>query len=278
MATVIKEDPGNKDEETVMSRITIKNEPETTVEPPDEVSINPGLDDDLISSSYSTTEDAVFKTEHHLIDQTFIKVKDGITVKDECIEHEGYDKLSSNSNNKCSHSAKDSTRCFAYGNMDKATGKISMKTEQFLDEIKTESNNGIADHESQLAITDVRTVSPREDSVGEFKITILSEQVTYNALYDPDQRMLVNPAKDSNLTLVTNEAQTFNSRESVDVHTVNRNQRLVCEVCHKCFTLAGDLTSHARIHTKKKSNVCKACGKYCASKSDLTKTLSDTYW
>ena len=111
MATFIKEEPGSEDEETIMSHITIKNEPGTSVVLGDNVTAKAEHKHNVIRGSSSVTVGPVFETEHPLINKTSTRPKDEITVKDETFEHiqdTSFDKSSNNSNDKCSHSEEDS--------------------------------------------------------------------------------------------------------------------------------------------------------------------------
>ena len=107
MATSIKGEPDYEDDKTIMSRITIKNEPSTSVIPSDKVIVKPEQKHNMIPSSCSLTQGPavnMVKTEYPLINQTAIHVKEEITVKDDHIQDESFDKFSRNSNDVCSHS------------------------------------------------------------------------------------------------------------------------------------------------------------------------------
>ena len=94
MTTFIKQEIAYEDEETIMRWIAIKNEPDTSVVPSDDVSVYPEHKVDMIPISESLAEGPDFKTEHPLTDQTFFRVKDEISVKDKFIQGEKHDKLS----------------------------------------------------------------------------------------------------------------------------------------------------------------------------------------
>ena len=204
MATFVKEEPGYEDEETVMRHITIKNEPGTSVVPSEEVTVRSEHELNTSPSSCSLTEGAAGKTE--LINQTFIPVKGEITVKDEHIQYGSCDKDSNNSNDKCSHSIYDSSRDintpYKVYNVDKSIRKVNVmkvESERNQDEIKTESDYGMEEPESQLMITDVRTLLPRKDNAPGLKLSDPPEQITSNSLQYPRQSTSVNPAIGSNL-------------------------------------------------------------------------------
>ena len=76
MATVIKEEPAYEDEESIMRRITIKNEPDTSLVPSDDVSVYPEHEVNMIPTSESLAEGPDFKTEHPFTNQTSLRVKD----------------------------------------------------------------------------------------------------------------------------------------------------------------------------------------------------------
>ena len=73
MEAFIKGEPGYEDEETIIGRITIKNEPGTSVGPCNKVTehehiVNPG--------SCSCTAGPTFEIDHPAINQTSTRVKD----------------------------------------------------------------------------------------------------------------------------------------------------------------------------------------------------------
>ena len=179
MATFIKEEPGYEYDQTVMRRITIKNEPGTSVVPSEEVTVKSEHELNKSPSSCSLTEGAAGKTEDPLIDQTFIPVKGEITVKYEYIQDGSCDKDSNNSNDNCSHFIDDSSRnintSYKVCNVDKSISKVNImkvESERTQDEIKTESDYGMEEPESQLMITDVRTLLSRKDNTPGLKTLI----------------------------------------------------------------------------------------------------------
>ena len=208
MATLIKEEPGCEDEETIMSHVTIKNEP----------GISWNMDDDACQG--------------HI---------------------------------------------------------IKSESEQHPNEIKTESDHGMADWKSQLMITDVWTVSPTEDNVSELKINVPIENVTSDSLQDHGQNTLVNLAKENELSSVTNNAQNVDSR----IQTEKRLYK--CKACSKCFTTKKCLQKHTgeapykyqecgtsfadsrhfvrhkQANTGEKSYKCSVCEKSFARRDQLTR-------
>ena len=184
MATLIKGEPGCEDEETIMSGITIKNEPEI---------------------SWNMEEDA---WQGHI---------------------------------------------------------IKTESEQHLNEIKTESDHGMADWKSQLMITDVRTVSATEDNVSELKTNVPTKKATSDCLQDHGRNTLVNIAKENKLSSVTKKAQNVDSRN----HTENRPYK--CKACSKCFVKKNNLKDHYRIHTGEKPYKCQECGRAFTHGSHLVR-------
>ena len=81
MATFMKDEPGFEDEGAIMSRITIKNEPGTSVVPGNKVTAKTELEHNV---------GIAFEIEHPVINQTFTEVKDEITIKDESIQEEKF--------------------------------------------------------------------------------------------------------------------------------------------------------------------------------------------
>ena len=267
MASFMKEDPDYENEETVMRRITIKNEPGTSVVPSEEVTVKLEHELNMSPSSCSLTEGSASKTEHPLINQTFIPVKDEITVEDEYIQDGSCDKDSNNSNDKCSHSVDDSSRYVDTSyNMDKNMSKVNLikaESERTQGEIKTESDHGVEHLESQLMITDVRTLFPREDNASELKITDQPEEITSNSLQDHEQSTLANLAKGSNLLGVANKAKNVSPK----IHT--RKKIYKCNVCEKSFSNEKYLKTHHRIHTGEKPYKCSTCEKSFVRKDQL---------
>ena len=156
--------------------------------------------------------------------------------------------------------------------MDKDTDQVNTikpDFEQRQDEIKTESGHGMADSESQLTITNVRTVLNGEDSVGEMKISVPAETVTYDALQDHVQATVVNPTKDNSFTCDTNKAQTLNAR----INTEEKQYK--CKACGKSFLYKNQLERHSRIHTGEKPYKCSICEKSFVQSVDF-KTQKDT--
>ena len=85
MDRVVKTEAMIEDEEKIMSRITIKNEPGTSGEEPgaDEVTVKPEYEHDMITSYWSLTKDTTFKAEHSSINETLVKLKDEKPVNNE---------------------------------------------------------------------------------------------------------------------------------------------------------------------------------------------------
>ena len=262
MATFVKDEPGYEDEETIMRRITIKNEPGTSVVPSDDVSVYPAEHKvDMIPISESLAEGPDFKTEHPLTNQTFFRVKDEISVKDKFIQGE---KFANNIIDKCSHSLQDSKPyASALWNMDHSASPVNIKAEFEGFQGETELEHGMADQESQLMITDVRTVLQREE-VSELKITAPSEKEPSAALQDHGQGTFVNPMKD-NLTCCANKAQNLTARIPIG------EKPYECKTCGKSFAQNNYLKKHYRIHTGEKPFKCQECGTAFGDRSTLVK-------
>ena len=292
MATFIKEELAYEDEETIMRRITIKKEPGTSVVPSDGVSVCPEHDVNMIATSESLAEGSDFKTEHPLTNQTFFRVKDEIIMKDKFVQGENFDKLSDNID-KCSHSVPDSKPyASALWNIHHDASQVNVKAESERFQGETELEHGVADQESQLMITDVRTVLQREDHVSELKITAPSEKETSSIFEDRGQGTLVNPMKDNNLSCFANKAQHLTARIPTGEkpykckacgklfalkHHLKRHHRIhtgekpfKCQECGTAFADSGTLVTHNRIHTAEKPYKCSVCEKSFVKRSDLT--------
>ena len=272
MATYIKGEPHYEDDKTIMSRITIKNEPGISVIPSDNIIVKPEQKHYMIPSSCSLTEGPAVnmaKTEYPLINQTFIPVKEEITVKDDHIQDESFDTFARNSKDICSLSMENSQRYVSYlWNMDKDTDQINTiksESEEYQDEIKTESAHAMADSESQLMITNVQTVLNGEDNVGEMKISVPAETIPTGSLQENEQGTMVNPAKDNNFTCDTNKPQTLNAR----INTGGKQYK--CKACGKSFSNKNQLKIHYRVHTGEKPYKCSVCEKSFVQSSCLTR-------
>ena len=249
----------------------------------------------MMPSPCSLTEGVDCKTEHPLINHTFIAVKNEISVKDEYNHNESFAKFSNNSDNKFSHSVEDSSRhVSSFWNVDKHICQVDkIKTESVLhtDEIKAESDHGMTAQESKLMITDIRTLLPREDNVSDLKISISPQKVTLEVLQDYGQSTLVNPITAEEVAYVVSTAQNVSARihardESYRCtisgesfadkqHLNTQDQRHTSEKSYrghewgKSFTESKNLANHKWIHPGEKPYKCKTCGKSYTYKKTL---------
>ena len=254
MATYIKGEPGYEDEETIMRRITIKNEPDTS----DKVIVTE-RNLNMIASSCSPTVDPAAETEYPLINQAFIDVKEEITVKDEYIQDDNFDKFSSNSNDKCSYSVENSQRHVSnFWTIDKDADQVNTITtafEQHQHEIKTESDHAMADSESQIMITNVGSVFDGEDNIAELKINIpaekRSELTGHNWIHTGEKPYKCQVCGHSFI----NNGDLINHKF---IHSGKKTYK--CRICEKSFTQSCHLKRHNRIHTGEKPYKCQVCG------------------
>ena len=93
-----------------MSRITIKNEPGTSVLSGDEATAKVEHEHNVILGACSFTVGSTFKTEHPLISQSLTRVKGEITVKGEYTQDESFDQFTNNSSEKSLNAVEDSKR------------------------------------------------------------------------------------------------------------------------------------------------------------------------
>ena len=355
MDRIVKIEAVLEDEERVMSCFTIKNEPGTSADPDvDELTVTPEHKHNMITSLCSLIEVPAFKTEHPLINQTLVKVKDEITMKNKC----GQDDIISFSSTTTAgrvNSIEDSEsststlwlmdkdanqdsvitgeselqnsvtkRELGHGVVDKDSElttdvqtdlpreefpensyvcpAIIVKTEstQLWDTIKTESDHVIIDGESELMITDVRTVLPQaefvesplvhqqhsteecdrkrrksargldHDKPGEkpFKCEICGKSFTIKFLLTQHSR--IHTGEKPFKCKVC--GKSFTLKRGLSVHSrIHRSEKpFKCKICGKSFTLKSGLTVHSRIHRSEKPFKCKVCGKSFTLKSGLT--------
>ena len=147
-----------------------------------------------------------------------------------------------------------------------------IESEQHQGEIKTESDHGTADCESQLMITDVRTVLPGEDNCSEMKSNVPPEKVTSDFLHDHEQDTLVNRTKALPNHLKSHVekkphkckacgkyfADEYHLKTHFWIHTGEKPY--ACNICEKSFIQRSNLTRHNRIHTGEKPYKCQVCG------------------
>ena len=190
-----------------------------------------------------------------------------ISVKDKFIQGEEFDEFSDNVIDKCSHSLQDSK---PYGcalwNMDHDESQANIKAKSEGYQGETELEHDMADQESQLMITDVRTVLPREDNVSELKMTAPSEKEASAILQDHGKGSLVNPMEDNNRTCCAKKAQNLTLRIPVGL-----KHPYECNVCGKTFTQKYHLKKHYQIHTGEKPYKCQVCGRSFTQSRYITK-------
>ena len=294
MATFIKEELPYEDEETIMRHITIKNEPDTSVVPSDDISVYPEHKVNMIPISESLAEGPDFKTEHPLTDQTSLRVKDEISVKDKLIQDKNVEKFSNNIIDKKSHPVHDSKAyASALWNMEHDASQVNVKAESEEFKGETELELGMADQENQLMITNVRTVLPREDNVSELKISAPSENVPSAILLDRGQGTLVNQTKYNNFPCCAHKPQNLTARfptgekpyeckacgkSFAQKNYLKSHYRMhsgetpyKCSICEKSFDENGTFTKHNLIHTSEKRHTCTICDKSFAQSWHLTR-------
>ena len=266
MAACIKDEPGCEDEETIMSRITIKNEPGTSVLSGDEATATVEHEHNVILGSCSLAVGCTFKTGHPLISHTLTRSKNEITVKDEYMQDETFNDFTNNSSEKCLNAVQDSKRYVStLWNIDKDSCQVNItKTEQHQGEIKTESDHGMEYDESPLMITDVHTLLPGEDNDRELKSSVSKDKVTPNFVLNHELDSLVNPAKNNNVASLANKAENGNNRIHVE------KKRHKCKACGKSFAYKCHLKIHFRLYTGEKAFKCDICKKSFVQKKHLT--------
>ena len=240
MDKIVKTEAVIEDEEIIIRVITIKNEPGTLVEPgTEEVTVQPEHGHNMSTSFWSLTRGPSIKTEHPLINQTLVKANDEMTVTYKCEQDVRLNKFTNTSNGEDTSSVRDSkgyTSTLWLMDKDAKQDKmIKAESEQHSGVIKTESDHGLVDQESELLISDVQTAS-----------TPASLLVNQANIGD-------NPFK----CRVCGKSFTQNS------HLINHSQLqpFKCEVCGKSFTYKSVLNKHCFIHRGERTFMCHICGK-----------------
>ena len=267
-------------EETIMSHITIKNEPGTLVKPgTDEVTVKPEHEHNMTTSFWSLTKAPTIKTEHPLINQTLLKAKDEVTDK---YKYEQGDRLyvfsnTGNGDREDTSSVKDSGRYTSTEwFMDKDDNQdemIKAEFEQPRDVMKTESDHGMVDQESELMICDVQTrrlLLPKETAESSFvnqgnidgeafKCHICGKAFTQKGSLE--QHCYIHTGKKPFTRHVCGKSFTQNGNIITHSRIHTGEKPFKCEVCGKSFTSKGNLNKHSYVHSGEKPFECEVCGK-----------------
>ena len=255
----------NEDKDTIMSHITMKNEPGTSVEHgTDEVTVKPEHEHNMITSFWSLTTGPTIKTEHPLINQTLVKARDTMTVEYKCEEDEQNEQddrlnmFSNTSNGMDASSLKDSGRCTNTVRLMKNDANqdemIRAESEQPRDVINIVPDHGMVDQESELMISDVRT-----------RRLLLPKRTTESSFVhhaDKGGKRFKCHACEKSFT------NNSNLKTHSKIHTGEKP--FECEICGKSFTQKGTLQTHCKIHTVAKPHMCQICGKSFARNHHLT--------
>ena len=308
MERIVKTEAKIEDEETIMSRITIKNEPGTSVDPDtDKVAVKQELEHSMITDFWSHTKGSTFDTKHPLIFQTSVKVKDEITMNTECKQHDSFTTYSKINNSESTNSLETSE---GYASsmvwlVHKDANQDNMGKAEFehqRDAIKTESDHGMVDEESDVII-DVGTVSPREESL-EFLHVCQANMIETESKPNSDRiksesdhgivvqesELIISDVRTVLPKEGTAESTLVHEQQGTDVSgryrkigrsiqdkpcKFNKCERTCigfnCTICDKGFSCGSKSKKHLCVHNDGKSFQCQICGKSCPNKNELTR-------
>ena len=271
---LVKQEAGNEDEESFMSRITIKNEPGTS-----EVVVK--QEEDLPNSPTESYSDDQLISEHT---NSSVPVAKEIPLKMEYAENDHHDGailitkppqtnfiICSGTEDHLKEDILEHRELIDSGENEGIVLHSSDAVQNYVDISKT---GLIAVSDAIKVETHINTYTKTRDTMCELKITrmqtVLPEEVASEFMEDPGQKIIVKPVKDKSLTQMASKEQKVDPKKTNNELTIGSGGHAQCNVCHKCFRKPNQLKMHAKIHTGEKPYKCQVCNKSFTLKNNLT--------